>query len=80
MADMVDDPDCFYVVSFSPASVQRVKEMFDPKRVLERGCRVIKHPNCCVLCAVNDDCRRLPMHFHCRCRPQFYFMIDIITA
>jgi hypothetical protein len=68
MAD--PDPECTYIAQV--LGIDDVLDVLDPELLLDTGCRVIKHPDCCVLCAANNDCRRLPMHFRCRCRPEGY--------
>lgn len=67
---------CRYELTFEKAGVDEVKKMLDPSNVLGTGCRVIKHPDCCLLCANNDDCDRLPMHANCRCEPEPYLMTE----
>lgn len=47
------------------ANADEVKKTLDPKNALATGCRVAKHPDCCVLCAANNDCMRVPLHFNC---------------
>ncbi len=74
-----DDPECTFSASFTKTSMDEILYALDAKRIQEMGCHVIKHPGCCVLCAMNDNCWRLPVHFRCRCRPSFYFMLDIIS-
>lgn len=68
------DPDaaCQYSIVVNSQSVEDVKKSLDFKVLTSLGCRVLKHPNCCVLCAANNDCARLPMHWNCRCRPEGY--------
>lgn len=51
-------------------------DLLDPERLLRLGCRVKKRPGCCVLCAANNDCARLPMHVRCHCVPEPYFMAE----
>lgn len=72
-----DDPECYFPIVIT--DVDDVLSQLDPRRMLEMGCRVKKHPDCCVLCAGNNDCRKLPIHVRCRCKPEFYFMLDIVS-
>lgn len=67
---------CRYEIQFDKAGTDEVKKMLDPNNVLGTGCRVGKHPDCCVLCALNEDCDRLPMHGQCRCTREPYLMIE----
>lgn len=66
------DPDaaCQYSVVVNRQSVDEVTKSLDMDVLTGLGCRVLKHPDCCVLCAANNDCARLPMHWNCRCRPE----------
>lgn len=70
-----DDPDCTYSIGLSKASYDAAMDELD-ERNLEARCRVIKHPQCCVLCAANNDCTKLPVHFRCRCRPEMYLTLE----
>ena len=70
------DAVCKGGVSFVQSSVDQVKKLLDPRNALEMDCRVKKHPDCCILCALNNDCDRLPMHVRCRCTPDVYLKFD----
>lgn len=72
-----DDPDCYFPIQMT--NVDEILELLHPDRLLEHGCRVIKRPGCCALCAANEDCRRIPMHVRCHCVPELYFMIDFVN-
>lgn len=52
-------------MSVSRSDTDDVKRMLDPENIVDVGCRVLKHPDCCVLCAANNDCTRVPLHFNC---------------
>jgi hypothetical protein len=73
-----NEDDCTYDTTWSRLSIEAVLSELDPDRLTRAGCRVIKHPDCCVLCATNNDCRLLPRHFNCRCRPEGYLEIEIV--
>lgn len=75
MADV--DPNCTYQVWLSKADLEEIKDLLDPEYLTRAGCRVIKHPNCCILCAMNNDCTRIPLHFHCRCKPEGYLEVEL---
>lgn len=62
---MADDDECTYQVWLSEASVAEIKRLLDPDYLTRAGCRVVKHPDCCVLCAMNNDCSRIPLHYNC---------------
>lgn len=68
---MALDPRCMVSIEFTRESADLMK-MLDPDNLLRTGCRVIKHPDCCILCAANEDCSRLPVHINCRCKPETY--------
>jgi hypothetical protein len=74
---MADDDECTYQVWLSEASVAEIKRLLDPDYLTRAGCRVVKHPDCCVLCAMNNDYSRIPLHFRCRCRPEGYLELEI---
>lgn len=77
MAAEFIDPRCLFYVEFTRESREEVKKMLDPPNILTGlGCRVVKHPDCCVLCAANEACERLPMHFRCRCKPEGYLELE----
>jgi hypothetical protein len=73
MAGEFDDA-CVFFTRVSQAD--EVMKMLDPRQITALGCRVIKHPDCCVLCAANNDCDRLPVHVRCRCKPEGYLTIE----
>jgi hypothetical protein len=60
-------PECLFFAGVTPESVRQVQKFLDYEKVMKLCCRVKKHPNCCVLCAANNDCTRIPMHVRCRC-------------
>lgn len=62
-----DKAICEFFVSPTAASLAAVKALLNPNNVLGTGCKVGKHPDCCGLCAANDDCDKLPVHPECRC-------------
>lgn len=70
-------PDwCVYSVDFTRESLEQVRKMLDPPNITTGfGCRVVKHPDCCILCAMNDDCERIPLHYNCRCKPEGYLEV-----
>jgi hypothetical protein len=68
------DAACLFLIEVEGAD--DVKRKLDPKIALETGCRVIKHPDCCVLCAANNDCTRIPLHWQCRCKPEGYLTLE----
>ena len=72
---MAIDPRCTYSASVSKSSLAEAKRLLEAVQKLEMGCRVIKHPDCCVLCAANNDCGRLPVHYNCRCKPDNYLKV-----
>jgi hypothetical protein len=54
-----------------------VEELLTPEHLQQRcGCRVIKHPDCCVRCRTNNSCKEIPMHAMCRCRPEYVCFED----
>lgn len=65
MANPEDDPWCHFGVRFAAEALASLKAALDPDNALHWGCRVIKHPDCCVLCALNENCQDLPMHANC---------------
>jgi hypothetical protein len=65
-----DPSTCTFSVELDRDSLREVEDLFDIDRLTRYGCRVKKHPDCCVLCAANNDCRRVPLHFNCRCEPE----------
>lgn len=77
MANPEDDPWCHFGVRFAAEALASLKAALDPDNALHWGCRVIKHPDCCVLCALNENCQDLPMHANCRCKPDRF--LDTIT-
>jgi hypothetical protein len=71
------DDECTYQVWLSKADLDDIKRQLDPDFLSRAGCRVIKHPDCCVLCAINNDCSRIPLHWNCRCKPEGYLELEI---
>jgi hypothetical protein len=71
---MADFDACVFYTRVSGAD--EIKKLLDPKNALATACRVKKHPNCCILCAANNDCTRVPLHFRCRCVPEGYLEIE----
>lgn len=69
---LTPDGRCMLVVKWAKEGLAKVKAMLSPENVMESGCRVKKHPDCCHLCVINNDCSKLPMHVHCRCTPEPY--------
>jgi hypothetical protein len=69
IGDPTIPPECLFFAGVTSDSVRQVKKFLDYRKVMNLCCRVIKHPNCCVLCAANNDCTKVPMHVRCRCRP-----------
>jgi hypothetical protein len=70
-ARFVYDPaDCTFKLEIHPDQMRQIEEELDIERLTKYGCRVKKHPDCCVLCATNNDCRRVPVHVNCRCTPE----------
>lgn len=59
------DAECTYQVWLSQSTKDEIKRLLDPDFLSRAGCRVIKHPNCCILCAMNNDCTRIPLHYNC---------------
>jgi hypothetical protein len=73
MARFVYDPaTCTYSIQLDRDSLRDIEELLDVERITKAGCRVKKHPDCCVLCAMNNDCARIPLHFNCKCAPEVY--------
>lgn len=64
------DPRCFFATDVDHEAAAQVLKAPGNEGLLQTGCRVAKHPNCCVLCAANDDCARIPLHVNCRCKPE----------
>lgn len=71
-----DDPRCNFSSIVSSDDVAALLKHLDPKTLLGTGCRVLKHPNCCARCAMNEDCSRIPLHAQCRCKPEPYVTFD----
>jgi hypothetical protein len=71
-----DDPRCEFSSIVSSDDVAALMKLLDPKVLLGTGCRVKKHPDCCMLCAMNEDCSRLPIHIRCRCEPEPFMTFD----
>lgn len=65
-----EDARCILPVTFAADSLAALHAMLDPNNVMHAGCEVKKHPDCCVLCVLNNDCSRLPVHIRCRCVPE----------
>lgn len=76
------DPDaaCQYSIAVSRESSDDVKKSLDIDQLMSLGCRVIKHPDCCVLCAANNDCARLPVHWNCRCKPEGFLTFSELAV
>lgn len=70
-----DEVDCTFHIKVDPSSLAELKRLLDVDHLSRAGCRVKKHPDCCHLCAMNNDCTRLPLHFECRCVPEGYLEI-----
>jgi hypothetical protein len=67
-----DDVKCEFVVCPDEEKSREVKADLEKIRdypITGFGCKVIKHPDACILCVANDDCDRLPVHVKCRCKP-----------
>jgi len=60
------DAACLFAVAIS--NIDDVLKQLEPDNALEAGCRVIKHPDCCAICALNNDCDKVPLHIQCRCK------------
>jgi hypothetical protein len=69
---MAGEDDCYYPIKIDPSSLAELKRLLDADHLARVGCRVVKHSDCCVLCAMNTDCTRLPMHWRCRCVAEGY--------
>lgn len=67
-----DDPECYFPIRV--VGLDDALESINPEAFSELACRVIKRPDCCALCAANEDCRRIPLHVRCHCVPEFYVM------
>lgn len=67
-----DDARCVFSATWAADSLTALKAMLSVENVLGAGCRVKKHPACCVLCVKNNDCSRLPLHPNCRCEREPY--------
>lgn len=63
---------CSFTVEVAESALRAVKKMLDPDNVFKSGCRVVKRPDCCILCKNNNSCDRLPVHVRCHCKPEFY--------
>jgi hypothetical protein len=66
------DPDCLFIFFLPENALKAVEESLAIENITKVGCRVLKHPDACVLCVANDDCSRLPMHDNCRCTREYY--------
>lgn len=73
------DPDCLFIFFLPDEAMKEVRLSLDIENLTKVGCRVIKHPDACVLCVANDDCSRLPIHVNCRCKPE-HFAAAFATA
>lgn len=71
---MADDRRCIIPIQVAQDSATLLKQLLDPRKVLDTGCRVIKHPHCCAICAANNDCKKVPVHVMCRCKPEPYLI------
>jgi hypothetical protein len=67
---------CTSTTQYASDGIAAVKRMLDPNNAMEMDCRVKKHPDCCVLCRLNDDCDKIPLHVRCRCTPEMYFKFE----
>ena len=67
---------CLYSVGLAKEGLDQIRRILDPRNALKTDCRVNKHPDCCVLCALNNDCGRLPMHVRCRCQPEPFLTME----
>lgn len=65
-----DGNECVVIVEWTRESLADLRKALDPNNVLHTGCKVKKHPDCCHLCTLNEDCSRLPVHVNCRCQPE----------
>jgi hypothetical protein len=74
IGDPTIPPECLF--STEVQGVRDALKCLDLDHLLKLGCRVIKHPNCCALCAANNDCTKIPMHVRCRCKPEFMVGIE----
>lgn len=71
------DAACLFQAAVDRSQADDIKRQMDLDQLMELGCKVVKHPDCCAPCAANNDCERLPMHIQCRCRPEgFLVMLD----
>lgn len=73
------DARCMFSAAPDQKQAEDVKRQLDPEELMSTDCRVIKHPDCCVLCAANDDCDRIPMHVMCRCQRDDYLTLSETT-
>jgi hypothetical protein len=76
IGDPTVPPECLFTAGVTPESVRDALKCLDFDDLLRLGCRVIKHPNCCALCAANNDCTKIPLHVRCRCKPEFTVGIE----
>lgn len=69
---------CVVAFQMAAESVANIKKMLHALNGLDSGCRVQKHPDCCHLCEVNNDCSKVPVHVNCRCErvPYLYALED----
>lgn len=73
--EYIADGICVYSIQVSEPDAQEIRKMLDPENVIGMGCRVIKRPDCCVLCRMNEDCSRIPLHVRCHCTIEPYLDI-----
>lgn len=59
-----DQDDCLYGIAINATALLAA---LHPDKALVAGCEVRKQPDCCPLCAMNNDCNRVPVHEHCHC-------------
>ena len=72
------DGECYFPIKVEGSD--DAKRELQPELALSLGCRVMKHPDCCVLCAANNDCDLIPLHWNCRCRPEGYLEIEDVLV
>lgn len=67
------DPRCFFYAEADHEATREVQaqlELIKNLGSVRTGCRIIKRPNCCILCLMNEDCSRVPLHYRCHCVPE----------
>lgn len=63
-----DKAICEFYASPTPDSLAAIKALLNPEKVLGTGCKVVRHPDCCLLCRENEKCENIPVHPNCRCK------------